>query len=114
MNFLLNYPETYRIKETSRIITAVAAGESISLVGLSGAGKSNLLGFLSSQLHPLVNFIYIDGNRLQGSDCQHLLLLMINFLNKELKPEPKSIFLTLENEIQNFFSQNRKKPLSGH
>ena len=40
------YPAEYRQKEITQILKAVRAGESAALVGLSGAGKSNLVGFL--------------------------------------------------------------------
>jgi energy-coupling factor transporter ATP-binding protein EcfA2 len=59
------YPRDYRAQEAQAIIAAVRAGECVSVVGLSGAGKSNLLGFLAHRLstpeHPLV---LVDGNRL--------------------------------------------------
>ena len=64
------YPENYREKEIHRILRAVSAGESVSLVGLSGSGKSNLLGFLAHcfpatphQGH--VRFFLVDCNRLE-------------------------------------------------
>lgn len=41
------YPETYREKEVQAIIRATQAGGCVSLIGLSGAGKSNLMGFLA-------------------------------------------------------------------
>ena len=60
------YPADYRRAEVSAILTAVRAGECVSLVGLSGAGKSNLVGFL---FHRLNNhqpaFALVDGNRAQ-------------------------------------------------
>ena len=63
------YPVEYRSKEVHTILKAVRAGESVSLVGLSGAGKSNLLGFLANRW-PLpgeaddLSFILVDCNRL--------------------------------------------------
>jgi len=42
-----SYPPTYRSMEIRRILSAVRAGECAAVVGLSGAGKSNLLGFLA-------------------------------------------------------------------
>ena len=43
------YPDDYRSQEVSTILKAVQAGECVSVVGLSGAGKSNLLGFISNR-----------------------------------------------------------------
>lgn len=60
------YPLTYRNSEVSLILAAVRAGECVSIVGLSGAGKSNLMGFLyhrCKQNNPA--FILVDGNRAQ-------------------------------------------------
>jgi hypothetical protein len=44
------YPPDYRSKEVRAILDALRAGECVSVVGLSGAGKSNLLGFMAH--HP--------------------------------------------------------------
>lgn len=59
------YPTDYRAKEIEMILKARRAGESISVIGLSGAGKSNLLGFLFHRAPDLAgNFILVDCNRL--------------------------------------------------
>jgi hypothetical protein len=42
-----DYPATYRDAEVQRILRATQAGESVSLLGLSGAGKSNVMGFVA-------------------------------------------------------------------
>ena len=59
------YPDSYRQKEVAVIAAATRAGESVLVIGLSGAGKSNLLGYLAYRLttpeHP---YILIDANRL--------------------------------------------------
>jgi energy-coupling factor transporter ATP-binding protein EcfA2 len=59
-----SYPSTYRQKEIQAILAAVRAGESVSLLGLSGAGKSNLLGFLANRVAWEGRFVLVDGNRL--------------------------------------------------
>jgi hypothetical protein len=60
------YPETYRQKEVQYILSAVRVGSCVSVVGLSGAGKSNLLGFMAHRTdafpHPNV---LVDCNRLR-------------------------------------------------
>ncbi len=59
------YPETYRAPEVNAILAAVKAGECVSVIGLSGAGKSNLLGFLAHRRStPEHRFSLIDSNRL--------------------------------------------------
>lgn len=62
------YPSNYRSSEISRIRTAVKAGESVCLLGLSGSGKSNLVGFLAERVKEGPHFILVDCNRLPHSD----------------------------------------------
>ncbi len=57
-----DYPPDYRAAEVRAITTAVRAGECVSVVGLSGAGKSNLLAFLAHRSGDL--FTLVDCNRL--------------------------------------------------
>jgi energy-coupling factor transporter ATP-binding protein EcfA2 len=62
-----DYPATYRQAEVQRILSAVRAGESASIVGLSGSGKSNLIGFLAHRIAPQQPnhaFALVDCNRL--------------------------------------------------
>ena len=40
------YPLTYRAREMAQVARWIAAGQSGSVIGLAGAGKSNFLGFL--------------------------------------------------------------------
>jgi hypothetical protein len=70
------YPASYRANETAAILRAAASGESVALVGLSGAGKSNLLGFVVRQASPSVRLVLVDGNRLAGHTPAALLSLM--------------------------------------
>nr|MBI2904330.1 ATP-binding protein [Chloroflexota bacterium] len=60
------YPADYRAAEVGALAAAVNAGECVSVVGLSGAGKSNLLGFIANR-PPLggVRFALVDCNRLR-------------------------------------------------
>ena len=64
------YPTAYRQAEVQRILAAVQAGESVSIVGLSGSGKSNLMGFMANRVAPHLPveqkhaFALIDCNRL--------------------------------------------------
>ena len=62
-----DYPADYRQTEVQRILAAVQAGESVSIVGLSGSGKSNLMGFLAHRIAPQQTnsaFALVDCNRL--------------------------------------------------
>lgn len=71
------YPSTYRQNEVAQILTAVKAGECVSLVGLSGSGKSNLLGFLAHRedAFPHPN-ILIDCNRLRQPTLENFFQLI--------------------------------------
>ncbi len=61
-----SYPSDYRAAEVRAILTATRAGECVSVVGLSGAGKSNLLGFLTERQSAAEHvFALVDCNRLQ-------------------------------------------------
>jgi len=61
MSLWATYPTNYRAQEVSAIRAALRAGECVSVVGLSGAGKSNLLGFIA---HTHADCGLIDCNRL--------------------------------------------------
>jgi hypothetical protein len=59
------YPPTYRAAETQAVLTALRAGDCISVVGLSGAGKSNFLGFLAqARSSAELELFLADGNRM--------------------------------------------------
>ncbi len=59
------YPADYRAREVQSILVAIRAGECVSVVGLSGAGKSNLIGFLANRLPPKApRPLLVDCNRL--------------------------------------------------
>lgn len=59
------YPTSYRKNETQKILSAVQSGECVAILGLSGAGKSNLMGFIAHRkdvfVHPTLS---VDCNRL--------------------------------------------------
>ncbi|MBI4631516.1 MAG: hypothetical protein HY740_07365, partial [Chloroflexi bacterium] len=60
-----DYPRDYRQREVKMILNAAHAGESVSLIGLSGAGKSNLMGYIAhTQGMPTHPLVLVDFNRL--------------------------------------------------
>jgi energy-coupling factor transporter ATP-binding protein EcfA2 len=74
-----DYPSDYRSSEVREILSALKAGECVSVVGLSGSGKSNLLGFMAHRqelLAPCPRLVLIDCNRLPGFTPQALFGLM--------------------------------------
>ena len=65
MSIWNTYPSDYRSAETHTILAAVRAGECVSVVGLSGAGKSNLLGFMAHRCSTAeCRLVLVDCNRL--------------------------------------------------
>jgi ABC-type lipoprotein export system ATPase subunit len=77
MSIWKTYPPNYREKEVQHILAAVRAGESASVVGLSGAGKSNLMGFIANRsevfTHPNA---LVDCNRLRQKTSDDLFRLI--------------------------------------
>jgi hypothetical protein len=59
-----DYPADYRHAEVQSILAAVRAGECVAVIGLSGAGKSNLAGFLAQRAGEGEGFSLVDCNRL--------------------------------------------------
>jgi two-component system response regulator ResD len=84
-----SYPADYRAREVQAIVSAVLAGECVSVVGLSGAGKSNLMGFLSHRVGPQqpCRFVLVDCNRLPEPGPEALLSLVRHALGD---PAPAS------------------------
>jgi energy-coupling factor transporter ATP-binding protein EcfA2 len=72
------YPPEYRSREIREILAAVRAGECVSLTGLSGAGKSNLLAHLArSQSTPALPILPADGNWLSELSADALIRLIL-------------------------------------
>lgn len=77
------YPLDYRASEIQSILSAVQAGECVSVVGLSGSGKSNLLGFLAHRVPlPGVRFLLIDCNRLADASPEAFFRLLLAALGE--------------------------------
>jgi hypothetical protein len=106
------YPAEYRQKEITQILKAVRAGESAALVGLSGAGKSNLVGFLYHRW-PLpgekddIRFALLDCNSLPKIDTPTLLRYLRTALGDETAAENE--FTTLKTTIENTIGDGEKK-----
>ncbi len=62
-----DYPDDYRANQVQSILAAVRAGESAAVIGLSGSGKSNLLGYLThrwGKAGSQPRLVLVDCNRL--------------------------------------------------
>lgn len=96
------YPETYREKENNQILQAVQAGNCVSVVGLSGSGKSNVLGFLYHRKNQNQNLFWIDGNRAALSKNTNILIeLMIKAMDETVDEDPLDTLLnTVADKIE--------------
>lgn len=71
-----SYPATYRQAEIERLLAALHSGECASVIGLSGSGKSNLLGFFAHRVLDGPRKVLVDCNRLSAHDLPALLDLL--------------------------------------
>ena len=107
------YPANYRSREIAAILSAVLAGECVSVVGLSGSGKSNLLGYIAhrnpapallpEKKRPLKPgwpaFYLVDCNRLTEPSLQAFARLALTTLEEKTPVPGEEDFLTLEKAI---------------
>lgn len=75
------YPSSYRNSEIQSILHAVESGECVSIVGLSGAGKSNLIGFLAHRVTTGPRFVCVDCNNLPQADTSSLFEAILHQLD---------------------------------
>lgn len=64
MSIWETYPQGYRETEVEGLLAAARSGECAALAGLSGAGKSNLLGFMANRCSGGLPLALVDCNRL--------------------------------------------------
>jgi len=99
-----DFPATYRSKEIQFINEAIRAGECVSIIGLSGSGKSNLLGFLANRVSgqpSLPRMILVDCNRLSGPSIEALFRLIRSSLgdHQPVPDEFNALFELVDKEI---------------
>ena len=103
-----SFPDTYRLSEVRQILKAAQAGSSVAVIGLSGSGKSNLLGFLANRPEVITRHAtkppelsLVDCNRLPERSGHGLFVLLLKTLNPGgAPPEP----VTLE-QVQTVLEQ---------
>jgi hypothetical protein len=62
------YPQDYRSSEVQTLLRTVRAGDSAAVIGLSGSGKSNVMGFLANRVvMPGVHLLLVDCNRVDNT-----------------------------------------------
>jgi len=108
MSIWKTYPTNYREEEVQCILKAVQAGECVSVIGLSGAGKSNLMGFTANRpdifAHPNA---LVDCNRLRENTSEELFKLIRRSLGDVSTSEDE--FETLDLLIEKRFAKNDSK-----
>jgi hypothetical protein len=120
------YPLTYRAREIKILVEWIRAGESGSVIGLAGAGKSNLLGFLSHRpevMAPYLNansfklaLVLVDLNSLPANDLATFYRVILRSLYKArrqldtiettLTPTIETLYRKVEDKTDPFLSQS--------
>lgn len=106
-----SYPVDYRSKEIQIILRALRAGECVFVSGLSGSGKSNLLGFLASRW-PLpgevndIEFFLIDCNHLNQTESGNVFEAIEGILGVGVSNKRKDN--SLSNTIKAILDENHK------
>lgn len=95
------YPSTYRAEIVQRIFRVTRAGDSVALLGLSGAGKSNVAGFIAHSAAraggpPAHPYLLIDCNRLSSHVPAALFYAMQAALGNTLLSDSTDAFHALE------------------
>jgi hypothetical protein len=112
MSIWETYPPTYRSAETALLLPPLRRGDCAALVGLSGSGKSNLLGFLSnrpaSEPASSLTFALSDCNRLALPKQSDLFSLLLASLNRTPGAQGET---DLETAIAHRLSSSSGRPL---
>jgi hypothetical protein len=121
-----SYPITYRAREVEILAGWIQRGESGSIVGLPGAGKSNLLGFLCHQpeairqylpnTFPGLSLIHIDLNNLTSIDLATFFRVILRSfyesrsqlaqLDPSLTPPIEMLYRKAEDKLDPFLAQS--------
>lgn len=110
-----SYPDTYRAREMKILAGWISAGESGSVVGLPGCGRSNLLGFLcyrpdvlQSYLLPQIKsvvLIPVDLNNLPANNLSTLYRAILrSFYRVRDQLDP-----TIQQTVAELYEENRRE-----
>jgi hypothetical protein len=113
-----SYPSTYRAGEMATIAGWIRAGESGSIIGLPGAGKSNLLGFLSNRPEALRQYlppdfgnlalVHVDLNNLPNNDLATFFRVILRSLF-EARKQVMAIDETLATAVESLYRKVEDK-----
>ena len=84
MSIWEGYPKNYRKKEVDYVSDSISSGKSVAILGLSGSGKSNLLGFIYhiGQNQNISRFVFVDCNRIIYPTPQAFYRLLSDSVNE--------------------------------
>ena len=105
-----DYPEDYRASQVQSILSAVRAGESAAVIGLSGSGKSNLLGYLAHRWGATgarPRLVLVDCNRLADISAEGIFRLVRSALGDQSAAGDE--FSALEAVLERWLAES--KPL---
>ena len=94
-----SYPANYRSTEVNALAAAVQHGECAAVIGLSGAGKSNLLGFVANRPGLGLPLAFVDCNRLSPPDAGAFWRLIRRSLSSAPFPQSVDEFDALESSL---------------
>lgn len=109
-----SYPEEYRQHEIASLLTWIQRGECAALLGLSGSGKSNLLGFMvyrASQMAYAPRLCLVDCNRVGESTKTAFYQVIAHAVDPALDlpaGSERQAFIGLENLIEDHLKGSRK------
>lgn len=121
-----SYPSTYRAREMKILADLIRAGESASIIGLPGAGKSNLLGYLSHRPEVLLGYlpddfgdlalIQVDLNNLPSNDLATFFRVILrsmfeaqaqlNTIDKTIAAIVETLYRKVEDKTDAFMAQS--------
>lgn len=106
-SYWADYPPIFRAEQVARIAKWLAAGESGQVVGGSGAGKSNLAGFLSSQPAVITSHLGRQANNycLLRLDINGLPGLTVPFFYRGLLQTLQDAAVTFDPEVASAMQQ---------
>lgn len=93
MYSLIDFPVDYRQKEVSKVLRWICSGECAAVIGLSGSGKSNLLGFMmvkSAEIRNCPKTILIDCNRVESPTTTSFFRLIYRSILDQVERQQQS------------------------
>lgn len=94
-----SYPASYRLSEVNSLAAAVQQGECAAVIGLSGAGKSNLLGFVANRPGLGLPLAFVDCNRLSQPGADAFWRLIRRSMDGTSIPQSLDEFDALESSL---------------